>query len=162
MKLGIMAAMVQKDRYVRIGRGMYKASIAGDIAPRAVIASLVRRPMMLCVMAVLVQKDSCSGMCKAGFLVQLEIPQLQFIAGRRLSFRAAETALHGPALSEDHRDFAIAEHGYRRPCCSGRAGFLPVVAQWPFYGPDCSSDLFLSQLQYTMAGVPVVQVELFS
>ena len=66
MMLGIMAAMVQKDRYVRIGRGMYKAGIAGDIAPRAVLASLVRWPMMLCVMAVMVQNDSCSGMFKAG------------------------------------------------------------------------------------------------
>ena len=55
-------------------------------------------------------------------------------------------------------DFAVAVHGYRRPCCSGRAGYFPVVAQWPFYGPDCSSDLFLPQLQYTMADVPVVQV----
>ena len=45
---------------------------------------------------------------------------------------------------------------------AGRAGYFPVVAQWPFYGPDCSSDFFLPQVQYTMADVPVVQVELFS
>ena len=38
----------------------------------------------------------------------VEVPQLQFIAGRRLPFRAAETALHGPAFSEDHRDSSVA------------------------------------------------------
>ena len=36
------------------------------------------------------------------------------------------------------------------------------MAQWPFYGSDCSSDLLLPQLQYSMADVPVVQVVLFS
>ena len=34
----------------------------------------------------------------------VEVPQLQFFEGRRLPFRAAETALRGPALLEDHRD----------------------------------------------------------
>ena len=38
----------------------------------------------------------------------VEVEQLQFIAGRRLPFRAAETALHGPALSEDQRDSSVA------------------------------------------------------
>ena len=56
--LGIMAGMVQMDRFARIGRGMCKAGIAGDIAPRAVIASLVGRLMMLGIMAGMVQMDS--------------------------------------------------------------------------------------------------------
>ena len=38
--------------------GMYKAGIAGDTAPRAVLSSLVGRPMMLGIMAGMVQKDS--------------------------------------------------------------------------------------------------------
>ena len=87
--------------------------------------SLVLRPMMLGIMAGMVQMDSYSVMCKAGIAgATVEFPQLQFMAGR--------------------------------------AGYFPVVAQWPFYGPDCSSDLFLPQVQHTMADVPVVQVELFS
>ena len=58
--------------------------------------------------------------------------------------RAAKTALHGPALSEDHRDFAIAVHGDRCSCCAGRAG-----------SPFCRG----SELLNTVAEVPVVQVE---
>ena len=58
---------------------------------------------MLGIMAGMVQKDSGSVMCKAGISGQtVEIPQLQFLAGRRFPFRAALTTLHGPALSEDH------------------------------------------------------------
>ena len=58
------------------------------------------------------RKDSCCGMYKAGYAGQtVVIPQLQFLAGRRFPFRAALTALHGPALLEDHRDFAVAVHG---------------------------------------------------
>ena len=34
--------------------------------------------------------------------------QSQFIAGRRLPFRAAVTALHGPAFSEDQKDSSVA------------------------------------------------------
>ena len=53
--------------------GMYKAGYAGCDAPRAVIVSLVLR------MAGMTRRVLC-----------------------RLPFRAAKTALHGPALSEDH------------------------------------------------------------
>ena len=45
-----------------------KAGIAGDDAPRAVFFLLVRRPMMLGIMACMNQKDSCSGMYNAGIL----------------------------------------------------------------------------------------------
>ena len=46
--LGIMAGLDQKDSYaVFPASGMYKAGIAGDIAPRAVLSSLVGRPKML-------------------------------------------------------------------------------------------------------------------
>ena len=68
-------------------------------------------------------------------------------------FRAAKTSLHGPALSEDHREFAIAvhgcrftfpswlrvaEHGGRGPCCAGRAGSLPCRdAEASSHGSAC-------------------------
>ena len=39
--------------------GMFKAGIACDNAPCAVFSSLVRRPMMLCIVASMNQKDSC-------------------------------------------------------------------------------------------------------
>ena len=103
--------------------------------------SLVLRPMVLGIMAGMVQKDSCSGMCKAGIS-----PQLQFLAGRRIPFVAAKTALHGPALSEDHREFSIAVHGDRCLHCASRAGS-------PFRRG--------SELLNMVADVPVVQVELF-
>ena len=123
------ASMDRKDNCC----GMYKAGYAGCDAPRAVFVSLVRRPMMLGIMTGMVQKDSCSGMYKAGISGEtVEIPQLQFLAGCRLPFRAAKTALHGPALSADHRDFAVAVHGDRCPCCAGQAGSLPVLTQRPF------------------------------
>ena len=48
-------------------RDMYSAGITGDSAPRTVFSFLVRRPMMLDIMAVLDQKDSCSDMYNAGF-----------------------------------------------------------------------------------------------
>ena len=126
---------------------MFMAGITGDSAPRAVFSSLVRRFMMLGIMAGVDQQDSCCGMsrlvmlvamhlalffflfaglmmlgvmagmdqkdsycgmCKAGISGDtLEFPQLQFLG---LPFRAAKTALHGPVLSEDQRDFAIAVH----------------------------------------------------
>ena len=51
------------------GNGMFKAGFAGDFAPLAVLSSLVRRPMMLGIMAGMVQMDSYklgTGMHKAG------------------------------------------------------------------------------------------------
>ena len=51
MMLGIMAGIDQKDSC----SGMYKAGIAGDTSPRDVFVSLVRRPMMLGIMAGLTQ-----------------------------------------------------------------------------------------------------------
>ena len=36
------------------------------------------------------------------------VPQLQFIDGRRHPFRTAETDLHGPDRSADHRDSPVA------------------------------------------------------
>ena len=45
---------------------MYKAGIAGDIAPPAVFVSLVGRPRMLVILADMDQEDSCSGIYKAG------------------------------------------------------------------------------------------------
>ena len=54
MKLGRYA---QKDRYA-LGSGMYKAGFAGDIAPRAVLSSLIGWLMMLGIMSGMVQMDS--------------------------------------------------------------------------------------------------------
>ena len=54
-KCSILAGMDQKDSC----SGMYKAGIDGDNAPRAVFSSLFGRPMMLDIMSVLDQKDSC-------------------------------------------------------------------------------------------------------
>ena len=54
--LGILASIDQKDSYALF---LGKAGVACDNAPRDVFSSLVRRPMMLCIMAVMVQNDSC-------------------------------------------------------------------------------------------------------
>ena len=77
---GILAGMDQKDSGALIVDSCsdtYKAGIDGDNAPRAVFSSLVRRSMTLCIMARMVQKDSCSGMCKAsiaGFTARCVFP----------------------------------------------------------------------------------------
>ena len=86
---------------------------------------------MLVILAGMDQKDSCSGMCKAGISGDsVEFPQLQFLAGRRRPFR-----------SEDHRDFAIAVHGDRSSCCAGRAGSLPCRdAEAYSLGSACLAD----------------------
>ena len=66
--VGQSASPDQKDSYA-LGSGMYKAGVAVDIAPRAVLSSLVGRPMKLGIMAGMVQKDSYvlgSGMDNAG------------------------------------------------------------------------------------------------
>ena len=134
---GILVGLDQKDSSAQAG-------YSGRDAPRAVLFSLVRRPMMLGIMTGMDLKDSCSGMYKAGSAGETGNSAVAVPAGRRLPFRAAKTALHGPALSEDHRDFAVAVHGDRCPCCAGRAGSLFRRG---------------SVLLYTVAEVPVVQVE---
>ena len=47
-----------------------------------------------------------------GFMVQkaVIVPQLQFLVGRRLSFRAAEAKPHGSVCSADHGDSAVAAY----------------------------------------------------
>ena len=52
--LGILAGMDQKDYC----SGMYKAGIYGEYAPRALFSSLVGRPRMLVILALMDQKDS--------------------------------------------------------------------------------------------------------
>ena len=61
----IMADIEQKDSYA-LGSGMCKCGIAGDNIPYTIFSSLVHRPMMLGITAVMDQKDSCSDMFKAG------------------------------------------------------------------------------------------------
>ena len=46
-------------------------------------------------------------------------------------------------------------NGYRRPCCAGRTGPSPSLRRGSPHGPNCSFDHGHSQLQYTMADVPV-------
>ena len=65
-------SLVQDARHLgrTVAVDIYKAGIAGDNKPRAVFSSLVRRPMMLGITAVMDQKDSYalgSDMFKAGF-----------------------------------------------------------------------------------------------
>ena len=53
--------------------GISKASYAGYNTPRAVLSFLVRQPMKLCIMAGMVQKDSCSGMARLVLLVTVHL-----------------------------------------------------------------------------------------
>ena len=75
--------MDQKDRC----SGMYQAGIDGDNASRAVFSSLVGRPMMLDIMAVVDQNDSCD-MVPMFRLPTVESPQLQSIQVVDISFVA--------------------------------------------------------------------------
>ena len=145
-----------KDSYC----GMYKAGYASCDAPRAVFVSLVLRPMVLGTMTGMVQKDSCRGMCKAGIS-----PQLQFLAGRRLPFVPQRQLFMVPALSEDHREFAIAVHGDRCPHCAGRAGApFRRDAEAFSHGSACPGgpSRFRICITRRLVDVPVVQVELVS
>ena len=61
-----------------LGSGMYEAGIAGDIAPRAVLSSLVGWLMMLGIMAGMARMDSYafgSDMIKAGTAVAMHLAQ---------------------------------------------------------------------------------------
>ena len=75
-------------------------------------------------------------------------------------FRAAETALHGPALSEDHRDFAVAVHGYRRPCCSVEQDFSPSWRSGRFMVQTVRRTFFFHSCSTRWPMVLVVQVEI--
>ena len=61
--LDTLAGMDQKDSCSC--SCLYKAGFHRVNTPRAVFSSLVRRPMMLVIVAAMDQYDSCSGMCKA-------------------------------------------------------------------------------------------------
>ena len=70
----------------------------------------------------------------------VESPQLQFIVGRRHSFRSAEADPHGPVCSADHGDFAVVAYlVVDVPVVPGRAGsqVLPWRRPWRFH--SCSS-----------------------
>ena len=94
--------------------------------------------------------------------ITVEVPQLQFFEGRRLSFSAAETALHGPVYSEDHRDSSVAVSWW------SMAPVVPVVLDMPVvvqrqrqagFGPDSAENcLEVPQVQY----LAVVDVAVFS
>ena len=77
-----------------------------------------------------------------GFMVQKTVvrPQLQFIVGRRHSFRAADADPHGPDCSADHGDSTVAAYfGGRCPCCAGRAHSLVLPWRRPWRSHSCSS-----------------------
>ena len=61
---------------------------------------------MRCILAGMDQKYSFVGVAWWETVV---VPQLQFIEDRRLPLRAAETALHCPAISEDHGVSSVAD-----------------------------------------------------
>ena len=117
---GILVGLDQKDSC----SDMNNAGYAGCDAPRAVFFSLVRRPMMLGIMAVVDQKNTFSRLwsrqCKLSGSVA--VPQLQFFDGRQHPCRGALASL-GPDCSSDHRDSPVArEQGDRCPCYAVRAG----------------------------------------
>ena len=101
------------------------AGYAGCVSPRAVFFSLIRRPMMLGIMACMNQKSTFarlwSRQCKLSG--SAAVPQLQFFEGRHHPCRGALASL-GPDCSSDHRDSSVArEQGDRCPCFAVRAGF---------------------------------------
>ena len=109
--LGIMAGILQKDSCC----DMYNAGILGVNAPRAVFSSLVRRPTMLGIMAVMDHKNTFS---------RLWSRQLHFFEGRHHPCCGA-LASHGPDCSSDHRDSPVArEQGDRCPCYAVRASSI--------------------------------------
>ena len=59
-------ASSSRGRARRRQRQRHVSGFPGDVLLRAVFLSVVDRPEVPCIMAVMVQKDSCSGMCKAG------------------------------------------------------------------------------------------------
>ena len=65
----ILAGMDQKDRC----SGIYKTGFPGYNTPRAVLSFLVRWLMKLCIMARMVQKDSCSSMARLVLLVTVHL-----------------------------------------------------------------------------------------
>ena len=67
------------------------------------------------------------------------VPQLQFIVGRRHSFRSEEADPHGPVCSADHGDLQLLLiFGGRCPCCAG---------SYRFSGAAVEKTLALPQLQ---------------
>ena len=86
------ADMNQKDRC----SCMYKAGIAGYFAPRAVFPSLVGRFRMLGILAGTNLKYSCSGMCKAGFLVFLHLTLCCLRCTGKLDFGRWRLFFSGP------------------------------------------------------------------
>ena len=71
------------------------------------------------------------------------VPQLQFIVGRRHSFRSAEAVLHGPVYSADHRDspvairFQVVDVPVMRVVQFGLS-LLPLVFGSHLFGVRCS------------------------
>ena len=155
--LCILASMVQMDSC----SDMYKAGFAGCDAPRAVFFLLVCRPMMLGVMASMVQKDSCSGMYSAGIAGD-NAPRAVFVS---LVLRPMMLGIMAGFVQMDSCSVT---------CKAGISGatveipqlqFIEVV-DYPFVlqrqlsmVPPCRKTTEISQLQYTVIDVPVVQVE---
>ena len=82
-----------------LGSDMYNAAIAGDIAPRAVLSSLVGWLMMLGIMAGMVRMDSYalgSDMFKAG-IAGGNASRAVFVGMRGRLFRALHTGT-GPGV----------------------------------------------------------------
>ena len=131
---------------------MCRVGFTGYDAPRVIFPSGVAKPRMLCILASMDQKDCYDMVPMVQTAETVESPQLQSFQVVDTSFVAQRQFLVVQTGSSDHRHCTVAVHGYRRPYCAGRAGsFSPSWRSGSSYGPDCSSDLLLHQLQYTMA-----------
>ena len=132
--------MVQKDSYA-LGSSMFNAGYC-RLRVHLALCSLVGRPMMFNITAVMYPKDSCDmvpmfdcrklrslGSCSPSrssttlFAPQRQIPMVQ----------AIQQTTEIPQLLFDFR--------WSMPCCAVRAGSLHRRgAEAVSYGPDCSSD----------------------
>ena len=71
------------------------------------------------------------GRCPWYAVVQVPVPQLQFINVVVYTPVVAQSLSHGPDSSSDHSASTVAGHGVRSPCCTGRAGLCRVQRQIP-------------------------------
>ena len=136
----------------------FQAGFAGYNTPRAVFSFLVRRPMKLCIMAGMVQKDSCSGMARLVLMVTVHL-----VLCSPLCLQAQDARLHGRHGPQDSLEFTGAFLGqgflHARRCATcgvldqdsavlavPQLQFITVVvtpccfAEADPHGPGCSDD----------------------
>ena len=138
---------------------MYSAGVTGDSEPRTVFSFLVRRPMMLDIMAVLDQKDSCSDMYNAGF-AGYNAPLAVF-----LGWQAHDVLHHGrygPEGQFRHGAYDQTAENCGVSAVAVRPGrrHLFRSAEADPHGPGCSADHRDSTVavRFSVADALVVQV----